>query len=576
MVWKWLKEPCSDLPSPDTKHQIPIEGAPCKDTKDFQARVNELDGVSATGAAMRQRISRRKALKISTTAAVAAAVSPFMRSETDVPETRNSEWFGGESGGVSSPVTGATDICFMRAREMAELMRQKKLSSREVMHAHLKQIERVNSKVNAIVTLVPEEKLMAQALVADEAIAKGNWLGPLHGMPIGVKDLKPTKGIRTTYGSPLHKDDVPDFDCLVVEREKQAGAIVVGKTNVPEWGLGSQTFNMVFGATRNPYDLTKTCGGSTGGGAVALACGMVPLADGSDMGGSLRNPPNFCNVVGLRPSPGRVPNPPTTLGWFTLSVAGPVARNVSDCAYFLSVLAGFDRRLPIAIDQPGSQFARPLGERDFKNVRVAMFKDLGLPWEPAVREAVKAQRKVFESLGCVVEEAEPDFRDANECFLIWRHWSVELQFGDILEANADKLNEYVHWHVEEGRKITGPQLARVEAKRTALYERMRQFMDTYEFFVLPVNQVLPFDVNLHYPTEIAGVKMENYIAWMKSAWYISTVGNPAISVPCAFSDTGLPIGLQIVGRHNDDWAVLQMAYAFEQATSIGKRRPPIV
>jgi amidase len=231
---------------------------------------------------------------------------------------------------------------------MAELMRQKKLSSREVMHAHLKQIERVNPKVNAIVTLVPEEKLMAQALAADEAITKGNWLGPLHGMPIGVKDLNPTKGIRTTYGSPLHKDDVPDFDCLVVEREKKAGAIVVGKTNVPEWGLGSQTFNRVFGATRNPYDSTKTCGGSTGGGAVALACGMVPLTDGSDMGGSLRNPPNFCNVVGLRPSPGRVPNPPTNLGWFTLSVAGPVARNVSDCAYFLSVLAGFDRRLQSA------------------------------------------------------------------------------------------------------------------------------------------------------------------------------------------------------------------------------------
>ena len=525
---------------------------------------------------MSERISRRKALKMSTTAAVAAAVSPLMRSETDVPESGNSGWVSGYCGGPVSTETDASDVCFMRARSMAELMRQKKLSSREVMHAHLKQIERVNPKVNAIVTLVPEEKLMAQALAADEAITKGNWLGPLHGMPIGVKDLNPTKGIRTTYGSPLHKDDVPDFDCLVVEREKQAGAIVVGKTNVPEWGLGSQTFNLVFGATRNPYDSTKTCGGSTGGGAVALACGMVPLTDGSDMGGSLRNPPNFCNVVGLRPSPGRVPNPPTNLGWFTLSVAGPVARNVSDCAYFLSVLAGFDRRLPIAIDQPGSRFAGPLGERDFKNVRVAMFKDLGLPWQPAVREAVKAQRKVFESLGCIVEEAEPDFRDATECFLTWRHWSVELAFGDILEANADKLNEYVHWHVEEGRKITGPQLARVEAKRTALYERMRQFMDKYEFFVLPINQVLPFDVKTHYPTEIAGVKMENYIAWMKSAWYISTVGNPAISVPCAFSDSGLPIGLQIVGRHNDDWGLLQMAYAFEQATNIGNRRPSIV
>jgi len=459
---------------------------------------------------------------------------------------------------------------------MADLLRQKKLSAREAMQAHLKQIQRVNPKVNAIVTLVPEDQLMAQALAADEATAKGNIKGPLHGLPVGVKDLHPTKGIRTTFGSPLYAENIPNFDCLVVEREKNAGAIVIGKTNVPEWGLGSQTFNPVFGATRNPYDLTKTCGGSTGGGAVALACGMVPLADGSDMGGSLRNPPNFCNVVGLRPSPGRVPNPPSTHGWFTLSVAGPVARSVSDCAFFLSVLAGFDRRSPISIDQSGSQFSRSLTDRSFKGVRVAMFKDIGLPWEPEVKDAVHAQRKVFESLGCIVEEAEPDFSDANECFVGWRHWSVEAQFGDILEANSAKLNEYVRWHVEEGRKLTGPYLSRLDAKRTALYQRMRAFMGKYEFFILPVNQVLPFDVKTHYPTEIAGVKMENYIAWMKSAYYISTVGNPAGSVPCAFSGSGLPIGIQIVGRHNDDWGVLQLACAFEQATNAGIRRPGVL
>src|SRR5690242_12244409 len=259
-------------------------------------------------------------------------------------------------------------LCFTTALDMAEKIRRKQLSAREVMQAHLAQITRVNHKVNAIVTLLDEDKLMAQALAADEALAKGNYPGPLHGLPVGVKDLHETAGIRTTYGSPLYRDFIPDFDCRVVQREKEAGAIVIGKTNVPEFGLGSQTFNPVFGATHNPYDLTKTCGGSTGGGAVALACGMVPLADGSDMGGSLRNPPNFCNVVGIRCSPGRVPNPPTTLGWFTLSVDGPVARNVTDCAYFLSVLAGFDRRSPIAIDQPGSQFASSLAGRDFNGV----------------------------------------------------------------------------------------------------------------------------------------------------------------------------------------------------------------
>src|SRR5437763_14394493 len=273
------------------------------------------------------------------------------------------------------------EICFMRAVDLLDSIRKKKFSTREVIQAHLRQIERVNPKVNAMVTLVPEDELMAQAAAADEALATGRWLGPLHGLPVAVKDLHETNGTRTTFGSPLYRDYVPDFNCRVVQREKDAGAIVMGKTNVPEFGLGSQTFNPVFGPTRNPYDLTKTCGGSTGGGAVALACGMVPLADGSDMGGSLRNPPNFCNVVGLRPSPGRVPNPPTNLGWFTLSVDGPVARNVTDCAFFLSVLAGFDRRSPIAIDQPGNPFANSLG-RDFEGVRVAMFKDMGLPWEP--------------------------------------------------------------------------------------------------------------------------------------------------------------------------------------------------
>jgi amidase len=465
-------------------------------------------------------------------------------------------------------------LCFMSAKEMARQIRQKKVSSREVMQAHLAQIKRVNPKVNAIVTLVDEEKLMAQALAADEALTKGNYLGALHGMPVGVKDLHETAGIRTTFGSPLHRDFVPDFDCRVVQREKEAGAIVIGKTNVPEFGLGSQTFNPVFGATHNPYDVTKTCGGSTGGGSVALACGMVPLADGSDMGGSLRNPPNFCNVVGIRPSPGRVPAVPTRLGWATLSVPGPVARSVADCAFFLSILAGYDHHSPISIDQTGAAFAQPLG-RDFKGVRVAMFKDMGLPWEAEVKDAVHAQRKVLESLGCIVEEAEPDLRDADECFNALRHWGAEFAYGDLIATKGDQLNEYVHWHVQEGRKLTGPYLSRVEAKRTALFQRMAAFMSKYEFFVLPVSQVLPFDVNVHYPTEIAGVKMESYIAWMKSAYYISAMGNPAMSVPCAFSSGGLPIGIQIVGRHHDDWGVLQMGYAFEQATQVGKRRPPV-
>jgi amidase len=526
---------------------------------------------------MANKITRRDALRFGATAAVSATVKPYVASSVGDSSADNtsSKLHAGQPSHPAGPVSGA-DICFMSARQMAEMIRQKKLSAREVMRAHLDQIQRVNSKVNAVVTLVPEDHLMAQAAAADESLAKGKSLGPLHGLPVGVKDLHETAGNRTTYGSPLHRDFIPDFDCRVVQREKNAGAIVIGKTNVPEFGLGSQTFNPVFGPTLNPYNVAKTCGGSTGGGSVALACGMVPLADGSDMGGSLRNPPNFCNIVGIRPSPGRVPNVPTQLGWFTMSVPGPVARNVADCAFFLSVLAGFDAHSPIAIEQAGTQFAQPLEGRSFKGVRVAMFKDLGLPWEAEVKSAVQAQRKVFESLGCIVEEAEPDFRDANECFVAWRHWSTELAFGDLLATHGDQLNQFIHWHVEEGRKLTGSYLSRIEAKRTALYQRMHAFMSKYEFFVLPVNQVLPFDVITHYPEEISGVKMENYIAWMKSAYYISAVGNPAMSIPCAFSASGLPVGIQIVGRHHDDWGVLQLGYAFEQATQIGKRRPIVV
>jgi amidase len=516
------------------------------------------------------KISRREALKYGTGAALSVTAGPLLSSSNaEAPIVR-----GPDSMNASHRATPAMsdEICFMRAVDILGALRAKKLSAREVMQAHLKQIHRLNEKVNAIVTLVPEEQLMAQAAAADEALAHGKWLGPLHGLPVAVKDLHETSGIRTTFGSPLHRDYVPDFDCRVVQREKAAGAIVIGKTNVPEFGLGSQSFNPVFGATRNPYDLTKTCGGSTGGGAVALALGMAPLADGSDMGGSLRNPPNFCNVVGLRPSPGRVPGVPAQLGWQTLSVPGPVARNVTDCAFFLSVLAGFDHHSPISIDQSGDQFAQPLGTRNFKGARVAMFRDMGLPWEPEVKATVQAQRKVFESLGCVVMDAEPDFRDANESFLAWRHWSIELSFGDLLATHGDQLNEYIHWHVEEGRKLTGPYLSRIEARRTALFERLCGFKNEYDFFVAPVNQVLPFDVT----QQIAGVKMESYMAWMKSAYYISAAGNPAAAVPCGFSKSGLPIGLQIVGRHHDDWGVLELAYAFEQATQVGQRRPPLV
>jgi amidase len=467
-----------------------------------------------------------------------------------------------------------SDICFLTATELARRIRVKDLSAREVMAAHLAQIARVNPKVNAIVTLLPEQA-MEQARQADEALARGEEIGPLHGLPIAHKDLVPTKGIRTTYGSRIYQDNVPAEDGLIVERLKQAGAITIGKTNTPEFGAGSQTFNEVFGATLNPYDTTKTCGGSSGGAAVALACGMLPIADGSDTGGSLRNPANFCNVVGFRNAPGRVPVWPSLLGWWPISVQGPMARTVQDTALMLSAIAGPDPRSPIAIAEPGSLFRRPL-EREFTGVRLAWSPDLGgLPVDPRTAAVLHAQRQTFEALGCIVEEAVPDFTHADEIFKAWRAWRFEVAYGELLKTHRHLIKDTVIWNTEAGMQLTGPALGRVERQRTELYHRLRQFMETHEFLILPVSQVPPFEVNQPYVTEINGIQMETYIDWMKSCYYITVTGHPAISVPAGFTPEGLPVGVQIVGRHQDDFGVLQLAYAFEQATGVWKRRPSV-
>jgi len=460
----------------------------------------------------------------------------------------------------------ANEICALSAVELARLIRAKALSARDVVGAHLAQIERVNPGVNAIVTLVAD-RAMECARQADEDLVHGRSVGPLHGLPIAHKDLQPTQGIRTTFGSPIYSDFVPSEDSLLVERVRRAGAITVGKTNTPEFGAGSQTFNPVFGSTLNPYDRTRTCGGSSGGAAVALATGMLPIADGSDMGGSLRNPASFCNVVGLRTSPGRVPVWPTATAWSPLSVEGPMARRVADVALMLSAIAGPDARSPISIDEPGSRFAAPL-DRDFKNVRIAWWKDLGgVPMDPRVRTIIDAQRGVFESLGCVVAEAEPDFTDFDAVFKTVRAMAFLTGVAPRVAGHRDQVKETILWEIDRGERLTPAEIVWAGTRRTELYHRMRRFMERYEFFVLPVSQVPPFSVDQPYITEIDGVAMETYIDWMKSCYYISIVGNPAISVPCGLTSDGLPIGLQIVGRHRDDWGVLQIAHAFEHVRS---------
>lgn len=465
------------------------------------------------------------------------------------------------------------ELCFLPATELAAMIRNRQVSSVEVMQAHLVQIERVNPRVNAIVTLDGKGAL-ARAKAMDEKQARGEELGRLHGLPMAHKDLFLTKGMRTTMGSPIFKDHIPDRSMLVVDRAWNAGAICIGKTNTPEFGAGAQTFNAVFGATKNPYDLTKTCGGSSGGAGVALATGMVPLADGSDLGASLRNPGNFCNVVGLRPSPGRVPSYPAKHLWGTLSVEGPMGRTVADTALLLSVQAGPDHRVPISLPEQGTTFRTSL-RRDFKDTRIAFSPDFGgqVPVDKRVESIIAARGKVFADLGCVLEDRVPDFSGAHEVFVTLRAHLFELNNGEYLDHHRDKLKQTVIWNIEAGRKLSAADIARADAERSRIYERVSKFFETYEYLVTIVNQVPPFPIDQEYVTEINGEKLDTYLDWMKSCYYITITGHPAISVPAGFTDDNLPVGIQIVGRHNADLSVLQLAYSFEQATQVWKRRP---
>ena len=467
-----------------------------------------------------------------------------------------------------------TELNFKTARELARLIRQRDVSAVDVVTAHLDQIDRLNPAINAIVTLLPERALAA-ANAADRAVARNDAMGPLHGLPIAHKDTTDTKGIRTTRGSPIYRDHVPTENALIVERLQAAGAIAIGKTNVPEFGAGSQTFNTLFGATRNPYDLSKTPGGSSGGAAAALATGMHPIADGSDLGGSLRNPGGYCNVVGFRPSPGRVPKIGSKTAWFDMSVYGPLARTVGDVALLMSAIAGADLRDPLSLSDPGSIFSRPL-ERSLNGVKAAWSRNLGgLPVDSRTTAVLECQRCVFDDLGLEVVDAEPDLSGADEVFHVFRAWEFELEHGENYDTNRDLLKDTVQWNVEAGRELTGPRIGQAMRLRSEIYRLAQEFFETYDFLLLPVSQAPPFSIETPYPAEVAGVPMSTYIEWMRSCSRITVTGHPAISVPAGFTSEGLPVGLQIVGRARDDWGVLQLAHAFEQATGYWRQRPAI-
>jgi amidase len=471
------------------------------------------------------------------------------------------------------------DLCAHDAVTLSGLLRRGEVSAREVISAHIERVESLDPQINAVVTRCFETAL-DKAADADAALARRQPVGLLHGLPVAHKDLADTAGLRTTYGSLLFADHVPHRDALIVRRMSQAGAISLGKTNTPEFGTGSHTVNRVFGVTRNPYDTSRSAGGSSGGAAAALAARMVCLADGSDLGGSLRNPASFCNVVGLRPSPGRVPTWPLSDIADPLAVQGPMARTVADAALLLTVISGAHPQVPLSLDAPPPRLAGPaqisgLLEIDMRGRKVAWSADLGLPVDPRVRAVLAPARRVLAELGCDVADGCPDLAGADEVFRTWRAFRYATLFGPLLRGNRGQLSPNVVWNIERGLELTVADLSRATLRLAALAERVSAFFAEFEVLACPAAQVPPFDVTLDWVHEIDGVPQRTYLDWMASACLISATGLPAISVPAGFTGDGLPVGLQLVGRRRADWPLLAVARAFEAATGYGAVAPSL-
>ncbi|MGE0451442.1 MAG: amidase [Vicinamibacterales bacterium] len=464
-------------------------------------------------------------------------------------------------------------LCLAGARELAALIRRRAVSAREVMEAHLDRIARVNPSLNAIVAKLPDEECLRLADEADRKLARGEAVGPLHGLPIAFKEFEPAIGFPHTLGSPIFATRMATSDSVLVERLRAAGVVPIGKTNISEFTMGSHAYNPVYGTTVNPYDLTKSAGGSSGGAAAAVSAGLLPLADGSDLGGSLRNPASFNNLVALRPTVGLVPNAPTPFPLIELLTKGPIARTAGDAALMLSAIAGPDWRDPRTYPYDPSELDAPL-DRGAVGVRIAWSPDLGgLPLDARVRAIVEAQRRTFTDLGAVVDEAAPDFTDADDVFLTLRCWMSAHVLGPLLAEHRALMKPEAVWQIERGLRVTAAEVALALRRHAELVERFARFQQRYDFLVCAVSQVPPFDASIAWPTSIDGVAMANYVDWMKSAYWISLTLCPAASVPAGFTDDGLPVGIQIVGRRRDDVGVLQIAHAFERAVGAGRRRP---
>ena len=475
-------------------------------------------------------------------------------------------------------MTDNGDVCFIPAGELVRLYRARKASPLEVMQTVLARIDALNPAVNAYVTIARESALTAARRATRALGRKGTALPPLHGVPVSIKDLTSTKGIRTTWGSLIYKDHVPVEDDLVVQRLKAAGAIVVGKTSTPEFGAGGNTFNAVFGATRNPWNTALSCGGSSGGAAVAVATGMGPIAQGSDLGGSLRTPAAFCGVLGFRTTPGLVPTHPRTLVWDTLGVTGPMARTVADVALMLSTMAGPDDRAPLSYEVDTSQFTRAVKAPSIKGWRVAWTPDLDglIPVDEEVRRIAHDAIRVFRGLGARVEAACPAFSEVPDIIRGTRGLAMVAFHADKLPEWRERMQKDLVRDVEQGLVLTAREIARSEVLRSVLWHRVRAFMATRDLLVLPTVAVPPFPVEQPYPTEINGKPLDNYTQWFNLTYGITVTGLPAISVPCGFTRDGLPVGLQMVGRRRQDATVLRAAAAFEAAAPWADRIPPVV
>jgi amidase len=467
------------------------------------------------------------------------------------------------------------DLCFTPAVELARLLHSRELSARELLDAFLNRIHRINPQLNAIVTLA-EERATAEAAAADDAAARGGRLGVLHGLPIAVKDLADTAGIRTTYGSLVFADHVPDADAPHVALLRAAGAVIIGKTNTPEFGAGSQTFNAVFGTTRNPWDTRMTPGGSSGGAAAAVAAGLLPFADGSDLAASVRNPAAMCSLVGLRTTPGTIPSGGDVFD--PLSVLGPIARSASDAALLLAGMRGHDPALPLA--RPGAHATAPdTGTRwtadGVAGLRVAWSADLGgLPVDPEIARVLARARDVLAGAGAAVVDAEPGLADADEVFLVLRAVRMAGQFGSLLDTARDQLKDTLIWNIEQGLRLTGLQVATAQRQRSEIFRRTGAFLRGYDVLAAPTVQVAPFPVDQEWVTAVNGIPQDTYIDWLRTCSRITVTGHPAVSVPAGFTADGLPVGLQLVGGYGTDDRLLSIAEAVARVLLPEPVRPP--